>query len=300
VLGQPQKSTQERFRNENMSDFIREVDEEYRRDRVVNFLTKYQLVLIGAAVAIIAGAGGYRFYTDHKVTVAEAANVRYAAALQLLRDGKSAEAQTAFDEIQHDAPAGYAQLAWMKAVEALALRDPAAAAKGFDAIASDAAVDQGFRDTARWRGALIRADREDPQVFEKLYAPYAVDGFTYHASLRELLALSALKRGDNEAAGRWLDEIVIDPKAPSALRSRAEGFLGLVAGGKVETAPAAPAPAASPAPAAAEPAKPEVPTAAAKTAVPVTAVPVTPEAPAVPAPAKPEAPAAPAKAAPAP
>ncbi|MGD0634613.1 MAG: tetratricopeptide repeat protein [Beijerinckiaceae bacterium] len=273
-----------------MSDFIREVDEEYRRDRVVNFLTKHQYLLVGVVVAIIAGAGGYRFYMDHKVSVAEAANVRYEAALQLLRDGKSAEAQTAFDEIQHDAPVGYAQLAWMKAVEALALRDPAAAAKGFDAIASDGALDQGFRDTARWRGALIRADREQPEVFEKLYAPYAVDGFTYHASLRELLALSALKRGDNEAAGRWLDQIIIDPKAPNALRGRAEGFLGLVAGGAVETAQAPAAPSAD------APVKGEAP------AAPATEAPIkleTPAAPSAEAPVKNEAPAAPATEAPA-
>lgn len=272
-----------------MSDFIREVDEEYRRDRVVNFLTKHQLLLIGVAVAIIAGAGGYRFYVDHKVSVAEATNVRYVAALQLLRDGKSAEAQAAFDEIQHDAPAGYAQLAWIKAVEALALRDPIAAAKGFDAIAGDGSLDQGFRDTARWRGALIRADREPPEVFEKIYAPYAVDDFTYHASLRELLALSALKRGDNEAAGRWLDQIIIDPKAPSALRGRAEGFLGLVAGGAVETAPAkaqapvAPANGATPAaPASDAPVKNETPTAPSAAAVKNEA----PAAPAAAAPAK--------------
>lgn len=271
-----------------MSDFIREVDEEYRRDRALEFFTKYQWLLVAAAVAIIAGTAGYRFWTDHKISVAEAANVHYEAALQLLRDGKSAEAQAAFDTVQHDGPGGYPQLAWMKAVEALAVRDPAAAAKGFDAIAADGAVEPGFRDTARLRGAFLRVDLESPEVFEKLYAPYAVDGFTYRNSLRELLALAALKRGDHEAAGRWLDQIIIDPQAPSAIRSRAEGFLGLVAEGTL-AAPAAPS-AAVPAAAAAKPAS----------ANSSPAAPVTPKASAPATPAAPAAPQTPAPAASAP
>jgi hypothetical protein len=41
-----------------------------------------------------------------------------------------------------------------------------------------------------------------------------------------------LKAGDYDSAGRWLDEIVADPQAPSGLRSRAEAFLGFVRAGK--------------------------------------------------------------------
>jgi hypothetical protein len=174
-----------------MSDFIREVDEEYRRDRVVNFLAKNQIALIGQGV----------------------------------------EAQAAFDKIQADGPAGYAMLARMKAVQVLATRDSAAAAKGFDAIAGDDSVDPVLRDAALFRGALIRVDSDDPKDFELRYAAYAKDGFAFHASLRELLALAAFKRNDTEAAGRWLDQIVVDPNAPTAVRSRAEAFLGLVAAG---------------------------------------------------------------------
>ena len=226
-----------------MSDFIREVDEEYRRDRVVGFLSKYQLLLVGIAVAIVLGTAGYRLYLHYQNQAAEAANSRYAAAIQLGRDGKSAEAQAAFDAIQRDGPAGYAMLARMKAVEALAMRDPAAAASGFDAIAQDSAIDPALRDAAQIRGAMIRVDIEDPKAFETLYGPLAVPGFVFRSSLRELLALAAFKRNDTEAAGRWLDEIVIDQQAPSAVRSRAEAFLSLVASGPAEAGtPEAPKP----------------------------------------------------------
>ena len=122
-----------------MSDFIREVDEEYRRDRVVNFLTKYQGALVGLVLAIILGTAVYRIYLHYQNQAAEAANARYDAATDLVRDGKGAEGQAAFDKLQSDGPAGYAMLARLKAVETLALRDPAAAVRGYDAIAGDAA-----------------------------------------------------------------------------------------------------------------------------------------------------------------
>ena len=259
----------EHTRKPFMSDFIREVDEEYRRDRFVNFLTKYQTALIGLVVAIVIGTAAYRFYLYDQNQAAEAANTRYDAAMQLDRDGKSKEAQAAFDKIQGDGPAGYAMLARMKAVEILATRDPAAAARGFDAIAGDDSLDPSLRDTAEIRGAIIRVDTEDPKAFEKRYAPFAVDGFAFRSSLRELLALAAFKRNDTEAAGRWLDQIVIDPEAPTAVRGRAEAFLGLVAAGPAEAGtPEPPKPVLEAPTAATPPAMPQVSTTAAPSAPP--------------------------------
>lgn len=272
-----------------MSDFIREVDEEYRRDRVVNFLTKNQVALICLVVAIIFGTAGYRIYLHYQNQAAEAANARYDAANQLVRDGKGTEGQAAFDKLQSDGPAGYAMLARLKAVETLALRDKAAAVRGYDAIAGDDGIEQTLRDTALIRGAILRVDSDDPKDFELRYTPYATEGFAFRSTLRELLALAAFKRNDTEAAGRWLDQIVIDPNAPSALRSRAEAFLGLVAAGPVGALPEAVKPALELHPTATPVAPPAAATPASPTAtMPSHAAPAAaPSAPAVPPPSEP-------------
>ena len=236
-----------------MSDFIREVDEEYRRDRAVNFLSKYQWLLIAAAVGIVAATAGYRIVLHYQARAAEGANVRFEAATQLMREGKGVEAQAAFDKIQSEGPKGYAERARMQAVETLAPRDPAAGARGFAALAGDDGMDASLRDAAQVRSALIRIDGDDPKAFEQRYGPLAVSGFAFHSAIRELLALAAFKRNDGEAAGRWLDEIIVDQQAPNALRKRAEAFLGLVAAGPLveaepETPAASTAGAATPAP----------------------------------------------------
>ncbi len=228
-------------------DFFREVDEDYRRDRLIQIWTRYQWWLIAAAVLLVAATAGWRIYQHLRIETAEAAGAQYEAALQLSVDGKSAEAEAAFEALAKSGPKGYATLARLRAVDEIAGRDPAAAIAGVEALAADPKYDPAFKDMAQTRAALLRVDSDDPQAFEQKFGPLAAQSFTYHDSIRELLALSDFRRGDFEAAGRWLDMIVSDPRAPSALRQRAEAFLGLVQAGKARPAPAAPEKAADPA-----------------------------------------------------
>jgi hypothetical protein len=223
-----------------MSDFIREVDEDYRRDRLIKIWTRYQWAFIAAAVLIVAASAGWRIYQHFRIQAAEAAGAQYEAALQLSAEGKSTEAEAAFAALARTGPKGYATLARLRAVDEIAGGDSAAAIAGFEALASDPNYDKMFRDMAQTRAAILRVDVDDPKAFEQRFGPLAGQTFTYYNAIRELLALAAFKQGDFEAAGPWLDMIVTDARAPAALRQRAEAFLGLVQAAKV------PAPAQQP------------------------------------------------------
>ncbi|QBR70160.1 hypothetical protein CU048_01435 [Beijerinckiaceae bacterium] len=211
-----------------MTEFFREVDEEVRRDRIVRLWTKYQYVLIALAVLIVAGTGAYRLYQHYRDQAAEAAGAKYEAALQLSREGKSAEAEAAFEDLAKTAPKGFATLARLRAADELAPHDPEAAIKAYAALIADPGYDQIFKDVAQVRAATLRVDRDDPTEFEQKYAPLAADTFPYRNQIRELLGLAAMKRNSLDAAGRWLDAIVSDHQAPQGVRMRAEALLGLV------------------------------------------------------------------------
>ncbi|WP_020175799.1 tetratricopeptide repeat protein [Methyloferula stellata] len=215
-----------------MADIFREVDEEVRRDKAVLFFEKYQFWLVGAALLIVAATAGWRIYDYYKTQAAEKASARYEAALQLAHDGKSAEAEAAFEAIAKDAPAGYRALARLRAIDELSTHDQAAAIKAYETLASDPTYDSSLAAAARLRAAMLAIDTEDPKVFAQKVAAMAGPTGAFRYSARELLALAAFKQGDYEAAGRWLDEIVSDPNAPAGLRSRAEAFLGFVRAGK--------------------------------------------------------------------
>ena len=79
-----------------MSEFIREVDEEYRRERAINFLKRYQVPLAAAVVLVVAGAGGWHWYADHRTAQAQSADVRYQDAGTQARAGQTAEAEATY------------------------------------------------------------------------------------------------------------------------------------------------------------------------------------------------------------
>lgn len=215
-----------------MADIFREIEEDLRRDKAAKVWERFQKPIIALAVLIVIAAGGWRFYENSRAKQAQEAGARYEAALQLSREGKSAEAETALGEIAKSGPPGYALLARFRAAGESAARDPDGAVKIYDAIAAETGVDANLRDVARLRAAMIRVDQADAGELQRRLEPLAQAGQPFRNSARELLAVAALKRNDLDAAGKWLDMIVVDAQAPGEIRQRAEALLGLVSGGK--------------------------------------------------------------------
>lgn len=215
-----------------MSDIFKEVDEEVRRDKALEFWARNQIYLIALAIVVIAAAGGWRYYENRKRAAAEEAGARYEAALQLTREGKSAEADATFQDIIKQAPAGYVLLARFRGAAELAATDKAKAVAIYDGLAGDGTLDPLMRDVARLRAAMLRLDSGDLADIKSRLEPIAVPSNAFRNSARELLAFAALKADDLEAAGKWLDAIVVDSQAPQGIRQRAEALIGLVGAGK--------------------------------------------------------------------
>ena len=212
-----------------MTDFFREVDEEVRRDRAIQFFQRFQIPLIGLALLIVLATAGWRLYESRRTSQAEAAGSAYEAADQLARDGKSADAEAAFQAIVDSGPKGYALLARFRVAATATAGDPARAVKDYDTLAADGSIGPVLQDVARYRAALLRLDAADPKEMDERLAPLTRTASPFRNSARELLALAALKANDFTAAGNWLDMIVADPQTPEDLRQRAESDLGIVA-----------------------------------------------------------------------
>ncbi len=217
-----------------MGDFIREVDEEYRRDQIMQIWKRYSGVIIALVILLVAAVGGWRYWQYAERQRAEAAAVRYEDALRLARDGKSEEAEQALETLAKDAPQGYQMLSRFRLAAELGRQNPEDGAKAYDALAGDSRVEPIMQDLARLRAAMLRMDTSDAAAqpaLERLAMPTNV----WRHTARELLGLIALKRGDYDAAGRWFDQIAADRDAPQALRGRLELYSSLVAGGPVQT-----------------------------------------------------------------
>jgi hypothetical protein len=210
--------------------------------------SKYSIVVLGLAIGIVVATAIFVTLRHQKQAQAEAAGALYQTAEALAKDHKP-EAAAAFDALAKTAPQGYAILSRLRAAEELSLTDRAGAVKALDLIAAEPNGDPLLRDLAQLRAGLLRVDDADKAELEKRFAPLLNGPFRHSA--REYLGLAALKRGDFEDAGKWFDQIVVDPGAPGNLRQRVQAFLSLVrGGGKFTPTPPTPSP---PAPSAAEP-----------------------------------------------
>ena len=141
-------------------------------------------------------------------------------------------------------PPGYAHLARLRAASLLGQGDKEAAAKAYDEIANDESFDGSLRDDAR--SSRSDAARSTPRRLRPSSSATAASrqpGSAFHASMNELLALSAMKAGDYKAAGKYVDAILADMVAPPALRNRAQAWSALVAAGPATPMQNAPAPA---------------------------------------------------------
>jgi hypothetical protein len=215
-----------------MDDIFREVDEEVRRDKALQFWTKYQNYIVALMVLIVAAAGAWRWNADRERAAAEAAGSQFEAALSLSRENKPAEAEAAFQDIIRQGHKGYGLLARLRGAAELATTDAPKAVSVYEAIASDSSVPSLLQDVARLRAAILRLDDADSDELKRRLEPLAKAGAPFRNSARELLAYGALKAKDYDAAARWLDEITTDRDAPASMRQRADTLMGLVAGAK--------------------------------------------------------------------
>ena len=214
-----------------MSDIFQEVDEEFKRDKVAQFFKKHANLLIGLALLVIAGVGGYRVYTYLEMKKAAEAGLKFESALALATEGKTDEAKAALEAMQKDAPAGYQALIRFKLASDLAKTDKAGAAKAFDALAGDAGLDQNLRDLAKLRAGLLLVDSAPYAEIEQRLNPLTPAAQPWRLAAREALAAAALKAHDSAKAQSYLEMILADTEASRAVRERAEMMMALVLSG---------------------------------------------------------------------
>ena len=209
--------------------FIREVDEELRRDQLTAIWKRFGTLIIAVCVGVVAITAGYNGWVWWQGKQAAEVGDRYLTALQSIDGEDTEKARQALEEIATSGPGGYAMLARLRTA-ALAAQsgDTSTAMTGFDAIADDSGADQTIRDLARLRAALIALDTGDLGGAESRVEALAVGGNPWRHAAREITGTVAYARGDMTAARERFATIQSDVEAPADARSRAGLMLSLI------------------------------------------------------------------------
>lgn len=222
-----------RTRADDMSDdtFIREVNEEIRREQAQAIWDRYGPAAIVIAVLIVLGTAAWVAYDYWDSSRANAAGDKFSQALVLANGGKADEALAALKELEENGYGAYPLLARMRAATVLADKgDFAGAVTGFDAVAADSSIPVAIRDMARLRAAFVLIDNGSYQDVATRAEPLAADTNPLRFSAREAMALSAWKEGKPIDALKLYEQITADQSAPRNIRDRATMMAELIRG----------------------------------------------------------------------
>jgi hypothetical protein len=211
--------------------FIREVDEELRREQLKSLWDRFGLFLIGAAVLIVLITAGYRGWIWWQDRQAAEWGDRYVAAVEAAESGERDRAEELLSEIIDNGAGGYPVLARLRlaAVEAEAGQTDAAI-ELYDRVAADRSAEAVIRDLARLRAALLLLNQDDFDGAVERAEGLAVSGSPWRHAAREVLGTAAFEQGQVEQARERFVTIQQDAESPRQARARATMMIELIDG----------------------------------------------------------------------
>lgn len=229
---------------ESSDSFVREVDENLRRDQMAQAAKKYGNWAIVAAGLFLLAVGGFLFWKDRQAKAAEASTEQLVEALQGASDkSKDASTKAALDRLaQSDSEGVEASARLARAAIALESNDRATALSIYKAVAADKDLTQAYRDVALIRGTALEYDSLKPDDVIARLQPLAEPGNPFFGSAGEMTALALMAKGQKAAAGQLFAKIAADKETPDTIRARAvqvAGTLGVDASASLPAGDAA-------------------------------------------------------------
>ena len=220
--------------------FLREVDEELRREQFGNIWRRYGRLILAGVVIALAVFGGYLWWQAEREKAAGADGEKMIAALEAIGQGRAVEGQKTLGELAGGKNEGYRAIAKLAlAARKLEQGDSKGASADYASIAGDQNLAQPFRDLALLRGTAAEFDTMKPEIAIERLKPLAVPGNPWFGSASEMTAVAWLQRGRVDKAGALFGAIAKDPKVPESIRARATRLAGAL-GIDAEAAIAAP------------------------------------------------------------
>lgn len=223
--------------------FVREVDENLRRDQLRDRAQRYGGWIIAAAVLFLGAIGGYLYWQNRQGQQAAADSEAMSAALDKVGSGniKGAAADLVpLSESSNDVTRATALLG--RASLAVQQSDRKTASDIYKQVAADEDLPQPFRDLATVRGTMVDFDSMKPDDVIARLKPLVEPGKPFFGSAGELTGMAMLARGDRAGAGQLFARIAADRQVPESIRDRAvqvAGSLGVDASASLSGDPAA-------------------------------------------------------------
>lgn len=225
--------------------FVREVDEELRRERLSTLFARYGWWIIAAVVLFLAAIGGWIWWQNEKAERAAAQAQALIEAMEAIQAGNREAALPLIEELAQSDIEGYRAAAlFARANAQIAAGETDAAAATLGEIAAEEGLDEPYRNAALVRQTALQFDALPPaQVIQRL-RPLAEPESPWFGSAGEMVAIAYLQLNQPERAGPIFAAIAQDEEVPASIRTRAVQMAGSLGINALEDAAEAAAPAA--------------------------------------------------------
>jgi hypothetical protein len=212
----------------NITDtFVREVDENLRRDRIRDFFKENSSWLIGGLIVFLAACGGIIWYQQHRAQRAEVELEQLAQVYKDIGVGNTAKVPQQLDDLAKSGSKGVRATAlFTRAAFALQQNDQKLATATYKKIGEDSSLPQPYRDAALIRETALEFDQLQPQQVIARLEPLTKPGNPWFGSAGEMTALAMIKQGKNREAGQLFASIAKDKSVPQSIRDRSIQIAG--------------------------------------------------------------------------
>jgi len=207
--------------------FVREVDENLRRDRLRDFAKQYGGWLVAAAVLFLLASGGWIWWQQHQLQRSEAHVEDLGGLYTDIGAGKVASAPAKLDELaKSSSKAVRASALFSRAALAIQQNDTKLAIAKYREIAGDDSLPKPYRDAALIRQTALEFDSLKPDDVIARLQPLAKPGNPWFGTVGEMTAMALIKQGKKQEAGRLFAAIANDKTVPDTIRARAVQIAG--------------------------------------------------------------------------
>lgn len=221
--------------------FLREVDENLRRDQMRDFAKKYGGWLITAVVLFLIASGGFIYWQSYRQQHSEQQVEQLAQIFKDIGAGDTTSTPAKLDDLSKSgSKAVRATALFTGAAVAIQQNDLKLATAKYAEIVADDGLPKPYRDAALIRQTALEFDNlKSEQVIARLQ-PLTKPGNPWFGSAGEMTAMALIKQGKKAEAAQLFTAIAKDKSVPDAIRDRSIQIAGSL-GGDASAAIAAPA-----------------------------------------------------------
>lgn len=207
--------------------FVREVDENLRRDQIQDFFKKRGGLIAVAVVLFLAGSGGFIYWQQYKQQRSEHQVEQLAQIFKDIGTGGAASTVKPLDDLSESGgKAVRATALFTRAAVALQQNDTKLATAKYREIASDDGLPDAYRNAALIRQTALEFDAVTPQEVVARMKPLAQAGNPWFGTAGEMTAMALIKQGKTRDAAQLFAAIAKDRNVPGPIRDRALQFAG--------------------------------------------------------------------------